>query len=187
MPIETIEFNGQQYPKFQSEGNAARWIMPFALKVCQPTGEEIGFDIGCNRKQWAMPGANCIDPSMTVSFDAYNLPTGCRSNGAFYNTALVDYIFSSHCLEHLPKWVDALDYWHSRLKPGGVCFLYLPDQSQQYWFPTSNRKHIHSFNPDVIRMYFELSRDDKQQPMWKNVFVSGVDLNNSFCCIAEKI
>jgi hypothetical protein len=186
MPIETISFNGKSYPKFQAEGNAARWVMPTALRVCQPTGTEIGFDVGCNRIEWAMPGALMVDPVCT-GWDAYNIPLPHDVSGSYAVTHYYDYCFSSHCLEHLPKWVDALDYWHSRLKSGGVCFLYLPDQSQQYWFPTSNRKHIHSFTPEVLRMYFELSKDDKQQPMWKNVFVSGVDLNNSFVAMGEKI
>ena len=168
MPIQTIEFKEGVYPHFQSEGNAAAYVIPFAQKVCKG----VGFDIGCNRIEWALPGAFAIDPILN-EYDAYNLPVRQIED--------VDYIFSSHCLEHLPHWVGALDYWHTRLKPGGVMFLYLPDFSQIYWRPWHNRKHVHCFTPEIVGAYF------KDQPgMWKNVFVSSVDLNNAFTVIAEK-
>lgn len=176
MPVETIEFNGQHYPAFQAEGNAARWIMPFALKVCQPTGKEIGVDIGCNRLEWCMPNAVPVDPVLNSNWDAYNIG---------YDAGELDYIFSSHCLEHLPNWVKALDYWHSRLKKGGVLFLYLPDVSQEYWRGWNNTKHTHHFTPELLNMYFTNTR--KEGVMWAKVFVTGVDLNNSFAVVAEKI
>jgi SAM-dependent methyltransferase len=162
--IETISHGGNQYPRFQSEGFAAQFAIPFALKICH--GE--GYDIGCNRPQWCLPGAYGIDPAINGTYDAMHLPD-----------KQVDYIFSSHCLEHLDNWVDALDYWATKIRKGGVLFLYLPDYSQSYWRPWWNRKHIHIFSPDIIRQYLN-------DLGWKNVFVSGIDLNNSFIAIAEK-
>jgi len=44
--IEIIEFQGHRYPKFQSDGNAARFCRPFALEVCKG----VGFDIGYSRE-----------------------------------------------------------------------------------------------------------------------------------------
>jgi predicted SAM-dependent methyltransferase len=92
----------------------------------------------------------------------------------------VDYIFSSHCLEHLPHWVDALDHWSSRLKSGGTLFLYLPHRSQEYWKPWNNRKHVHIFDEEMIRAYLT-------DTGYTKVCVSGVDLNNSFMAMAEKV
>lgn len=43
--METIEFNGKIYPKFQSEGFASQFAFPYAKKVCKG----VGFDVGCNR------------------------------------------------------------------------------------------------------------------------------------------
>ena len=166
--LETITFKGKTYPKFQSEGNAARFVIPFAKEVCKGAG----VDVGCNRMEWALPGAFAVDPVIDI-FDAYNFP---QIIGGY------DYIFSSHCLEHLPDWVKALDYWHDSIKSGGVVFLYLPDHSQVYWRPYHNRKHIHSFTPQIVGSYFT-----DQPEKWKNVFISGVDLNNSFTIIAEKV
>lgn len=162
--IDIILHGEKAYPKFQSEGFAARFAIPFAQQVCKGAG----YDIGCNRQEWAFPGAYPIDPAITGTYDAMNLPD-----------KQVDYIFSSHCLEHLENWVDALDYWATKMRSGGVLFLYLPDFSQTYWRVWSNRKHLHTFFPEIIGQYLK----DRG---WKNVFVSGVDLNNSFMAMAEK-
>lgn len=161
--IETIQFKDHTYPAFQSQGFAAQFAFPFAEKVCKSKG----YDIGCNRAEWCFPIAMGIDP-LLGKWDASNLP---------YTD--MDYIFSSHCLEHLPDWVAALDYWQTKLKTGGVLFLYLPHPSQQYWRPWNNRKHIHSLSPEVIKDYLT----DRG---WDKIFVSGCDLNNSFIAMAEK-
>ncbi len=163
MPIETILYRGCKYPSFQSKGFAAQFAFPFAHLVCKGSG----LDIGCNNIDWAFPGARPIDITFDDGYDAMNLPDG-----------LFDYILSSHCLEHLPDWVGALDYWKTKLDRGGVLFLYLPHPSQLYWRPYSNRKHIHILQPDHIEDYLH-------HRGWKNVFVSDRDLNNSFIAIAE--
>ena len=108
---EAVFYKGEYYPKFQTEGNASQFAIPFAKHFCSG----VGYDIGCNRLEWAFPGATPIDLLFDDPWDAYNLPD-----------EKVDYIYSSHCLEHLPDWVEALDYWASKLKSGGALFLYLP-------------------------------------------------------------
>lgn len=164
--IETVTFLDKNYPAFQTNGNAARFCMPFAVEVCKG----FGLDIGCNRAEWSLPGSVLIDPLIDPTHDAMNLP----------NIA-VDYVFSSHCLEHLPNWVDALDHWTDRIRSGGTLFLYLPDESQVYWRPYHNRKHIHQFRPEMLRDYMEGANK------YHKVFVSGVDAYNSFTVMAEKI
>lgn len=178
--MKTIEYKNKIYPAIQGEGNAAQYAIPFAKKFCQG----VGYDIGCNRLEWAFPGAQAIDLLFNDGWDAYNLPE-----------KQVDYIFSSHCLEHLPNWVDALDYWTSKLKipyqtlnkdgtvgvhNGGILFLYLPHYSQEYWRPWNNRKHLHSFVPETIIDYMT----DRG---YKNIFYSERDLLNSFMVVGEKV
>lgn len=162
--VETLYYKGETYPKFQSEGNAAQFAIPFANQVCKGRG----YDIGCSKLEWSFPKSIPIDPAMNPEYHAMKLP---------YNE--VDYIFSSHCLEHVDHWVNALDYWYENLKKGGVLFLYLPDMSQVYWRPWHNRKHVHVFTPEILYNYFY----DKG---FKNIFVSGRDLNNSFMIFGEK-
>jgi len=162
--MRTIEYNNKQYPKFQDEGNASQFAIPFAKHFCKG----VGYDIGCNRLDWAFPNAQAIDLLFDDEWEAYNLPDN-----------LVDYIYSSHCLEHLPDWVKALEYWTSKLKTGGVLFLYLPHYNQEYWRPWNNRKHLHVFTPEIIKDYMEASG-------YINVFVSEKDLNDSFMVVGEK-
>jgi SAM-dependent methyltransferase len=129
------------------------------------------------KSEWKYGNSFPIDISFDDPWDALELPKPPHGWGEYW-----DYIFSSHCLEHLPNWVEALDYWHTRLRVGGVVFLYLPDHSQTYWRPWNNRKHIHCLTPEIVGNYFL-----DQPEMWTNVFISGVDLNNSFTIIAEKV
>lgn len=161
--IPTINYKTKIYPEFQTLGNAAQFAITFAKHVC--IGK--GVDIGCNRVEWAFPGAEPVDPVIN-GYDAFNFPY-CD----------LDYIFSSHCLEHIPNWVDALDLWTSKLKSTGTLFLYLPDYSQQYWRPWNNRKHVNIFTADIISDYM-------LDAGYVKIFKSGVDLNNSFIVMGEK-
>jgi SAM-dependent methyltransferase len=161
--MEVIKFKDKVYPKFQSEGFAAKFAFPYAQQVCKG----VGFDVGCGSEEWALPGAIAIDPKLKDTGDAMNLPL-----------TNVDYIFSSHCLEHLDNWVDVLDYWSKVIVPGGVLFLYLPDFSQEYWRPWNNRKHKNIFTPEFIEAYMK--------EKYTNIFKSGVDLNSSFMIYGER-
>ena len=162
--IDTVKFGSDIYPSFQTNGNAARFVMPFAKEVLY--GE--GLDIGGGNENWKFPGARLIDLTVGDGFHATSLPD-----------QQYDYIFSSHCLEHLPDWVGVLDYWSTRIKTGGVMFLYLPHYSQKYWRPWSNRKHVNILQPQYLKDYFEARG-------WSNVFVSERDLYNSFAVMGVK-
>jgi predicted SAM-dependent methyltransferase len=162
--IDIIEFKGKLYPKFQSIGHASQFAIPFAKHVCKG----VGVDIGCMKEEWAFPGSIPVDLSFDNGFHALNLPQD-----------ELDYIFSSHCLEHILDWVSVMDYWYENLKTGGVLFLYLPDYSQEYWKPWNNRKHFNIFTPEIVYDYMK----DKG---YKNIFKSGIDLNNAFMIFGEK-
>tara|TARA_R110001583_G_scaffold67518_5_gene193053 strand:- start:2036 stop:2548 length:513 start_codon:yes stop_codon:yes gene_type:complete len=163
--IEVLEFNKNRYPKFQGEGNAAQFAIPFAQHVCKGAG----YDIGCKKIEWAFPGSTPIDIDFDDEWHALNLPE-----------KKVDYIFSSHCLEHVEvrNWVEVLDYWSTKLNPSGVIFLYLPDYSQEYWRPWNNKKHRHILQPQYLKDYFTAMK-------YYNIFVSGIDLNNAFMAMAQ--
>jgi SAM-dependent methyltransferase len=161
--METISYKEKKYPKFQSEGFASQFAFPFAKKFC--SGD--GVDVGCMKEEWKFPNSFPIDPIIN-EFHATNFP---QTN--------LDYIFSSHCLEHIADWVNVLDYWKTKLKVGGVIFLYLPHYSQEYWRPWNNRKHVNSFTPNILVDYFK----DRG---YVNIFSSDRDLNDSFIVVAEK-
>jgi len=163
--IKTIKFKDKIYPIFQTQGFAAQFAFPFAKHIC--VGK--GFDIGYSKREWKLPGATGIDLASDDEWHAMSLPG-----------EEVDYIFSSHCLEHLDNWVQALEHWISKLKVGGNLFLYLPHKTQKYWKPFNNRKHIHSLDGELIKECLE-------EFGMANIFLSSYDLNNSFYIIGEKI
>jgi SAM-dependent methyltransferase len=163
--IEIIDFNNKTYPLHQALGNGTQFAASYAKHYCKG----IGYDIGCMKKEWAFPGSIPIDISFNDGFDAHNLPLPAK----------VDYIYSSHCLEHITNWVDVLDYWYNRLKDGGVLFLYLPHYDQEYWRPWNNKKHVNIFTPEIIN-------DWMKHKGFVNIFYSGKDLNNSFMIVGEK-
>jgi SAM-dependent methyltransferase len=133
-----FDYKGTLYPDYIKFGNACQFIAPTALQFCRGKG----LDVGAGK--WPLHGATPID--MSEGGDAMQLPKGP-----------FDFIFSSHCLEHLENPVAALEHWKDRLKPGGVLFLYLPHPDMRYWRPQHNRKHLHLFWPaDVSEMLVDL-------------------------------
>lgn len=126
-----FEYNGRLYPEFIKFGNGCQYVTPIAMQFC--TGQ--GLDVGAGR--WPLPGA--IPVELAEGGDAMELP-----HGQF------DFVFSSHCLEHLVNPVAALEHWRSRIRPGGVLFLYLPHPDMEYWLPQNCRKHLHSWQPEAM-------------------------------------
>lgn len=122
------EYRGSLYPDYLKQGNACQHITPTALKFCRGRG----LDVGCG--PWPLPGATPVE--LRDGGDAMSLPEGPH-----------DFIFSSHCLEHLPNPIAALEHWKGRLRFAGVLFLYLPHPDMQYWLPQNCRKHLHSWMP----------------------------------------
>lgn len=125
-------FEGDVYPDYLRRGNAMQYIAPTALQYCVGRG----LDVGCS--EWPLPGA--IGVELRQGGDAYAVPRDPDALGW-------DYVFSSHCLEHLADPIRALEHWIDVLRPGGSLFLYLPHPAQKYWRPERCRKHLHSWEP----------------------------------------
>lgn len=160
--IKTINYKNKTYPQFQTYGNASQFAVPYAKYFCNG----IGVDVGCKKTQWSFPGSMPVDLQFKNQYHALNLPQN------------LDYIYSSHCLQHTEDWVAVMQYWYKSLKEKGILFLYLPDYSQQYWRPWNNKKHKHVLHKQVIKDYM--------QEKYINVFCSQVDLNNSYMIVGEK-
>jgi SAM-dependent methyltransferase len=136
------KYRGVLYPDYINRGNAAENIRSTALKYCIGSGLDIGAD------RWPFPGANPV----------YNEP----HRNAYVLTdvpdASQDYVHSSHCLEHLERWQDALQLWVKKIKPGGYLFLYLPHEEMKLWNPGSPWvKDGHKWQPTVavLRPFLE--------------------------------
>jgi len=164
--IETLYNCDQLIPKFVNSNFSSRFIFPFALEVCKGTG----YDIGSGSIEWSLPGSIPIDPLIDSKYNDLNLPDG-----------EVDYIFSSHCLEHVDSWVNTLRYWNTKLKSGGVLFLYLPTYDKVSWRPWINWAHKHILSPSIIKDFLI------HEGCYRNIFVSERDLLYSFSVMCEKI
>ena len=93
--MQVVDYKGDTYPHFQAIGNASQFAIPFAMYVCNG----YGYDVGCMKQEWAFPNSVPIDLSFNNGWEADKLPP-----------LDPDYIFSSHCLEHVPDWVATMDY-----------------------------------------------------------------------------
>ena len=137
----TFTYKDKIYPVYIKNGNAVNHIETTAKEFCIGKGLDIGGFYG-----WTLKGSipiNIIDNSLP--YDAFNIPDGEEW----------DYIFSSHCLEHLVDPIKALEYWMSKIKSGGCVYLYLPHPDMEYWLPQNNKKHLHSWYPEEMRIIFK--------------------------------
>src|SRR3989338_2336729 len=113
-------YQGQFYPDYLTIGGAGHAIFDVAMRYCQGKGVDVGAGL------WPLPGSTPVDLER-------GLGRG-KSISDFADESL-DYIFSSHCLEHIEDWRPALDLWVKKLRPGGTLFLYLPHPDCAIWHP----------------------------------------------------
>ena len=129
------EYEGVQYPDILRQGNACAQISDIAAKYCVG----VGLDIGAG----AYPFSNAFPIRDSVNYDYFNgkqirkkqavSDAICAYNLSCFVDGSLDYVFSSHCLEHLDRPWDALSLWTKKLKPGGIIFLYLPHPDMKLW------------------------------------------------------
>jgi SAM-dependent methyltransferase len=132
------EYDGKFYPDYLTVGGAIFGIVRTAKKYCSGTGVDIG------ASAWPFPGAVPIDPSYgpgatTIS----DIPPNSQ-----------DYVFSSHTLEHIADWQSALKEWISKVRPGGLLFIYLPHPDCGLWRkenPFMARHHAWVPTPQIVK------------------------------------
>lgn len=116
-------YEGEFYPDYLTVGGNTFAIQRTALKYCKGQGLDIG------ASYWPLPGSTPIDtetgPGTANRIE--NIPENSQN-----------YVFSSHCLEHIENWEEALDVWINKLKQSGILFLYLPHPACKLW---------HMYNP----------------------------------------
>lgn len=115
-------YEGRFYPDYLFVGGASFAIERVARRYCTGAGLDIGAGL------WPLPGA--------IAVDLERGPGHGRSLDDFADRSQ-DYVFSSHCLEHISDWQAALRAWVGKLKRGGRLFLYLPHPECAIWRPGS--------------------------------------------------
>jgi predicted SAM-dependent methyltransferase len=113
------------------------------LKYC----EGYGVDLGCGDDKIKSEAIG-----VDTKFDGWNL-----NEKLYFFNSVFDYVYSSHCLEHLIDYKRALTDWVRILKPGGHIILYLPhaDYYKYKILPNGdiefNPEHLHEFRPaDIV-------------------------------------
>jgi|SRR6266508_1148178 len=155
------------YPDYLTEGAASGAILREALKFCRGRGVDVGAGF------WPLPGA--------IPIDLERGPGAGRSVNEFAEGSL-DYVFSSHCLEHIENWREALEEWASKVRVDGVLFLYLPHPDCAIWLPGSpfvGNGHKWSPTPEVIKqaiteLSFRVVASDDGPDVMQSFYVCGV-------------
>lgn len=132
------EWNGKFYPDYLTIGGACYGAFRIAKKWCQ--GE--GVDVGAGG--WPFPGSKPIDPSW--------YPNGLKLEMVMPNSQ--DYVFTSHTLEHIKDWQKAITDFVSKIKVGGVLFIYLPHPECGLWRmenPFMRQHHEWVPEPPIIK------------------------------------
>ena len=85
-----------------------------------------GLDIGC--------GNDPILPTV----QPFDLPHGDANHITQYVKKSFDFVFSSHCLEHMHDPMAAVEGWYQLVKPGGYLVIIVPDEDlyEQGRFPS---------------------------------------------------
>lgn len=90
---------------------------------------------------------------------------------SLFASASMDFVFSSHLLEHIIDYKAALKEWWRVIKQGGCLALYLPHKE---FYPNigtlgANATHVHDFMPaDIIDAMNELSGWDLEECQDRN-------------------
>jgi SAM-dependent methyltransferase len=119
-----------------------------------------GIDIGCGPDP-VTPDVRCFD-----------MADGDANHITKYVQDTFDFVYASHCLEHMHKPREAILEWWKLVKPGGHLFVLVPDEDlyEMGVFPSR-------FNPDH-KATFTLSKSNSWSPVSINVLDLAKSLPN---------
>lgn len=121
----------------------------FFEKYMSGHGVDIGYRGGNADNLPILPSAIGVD----IGFRGYDGVTLPFPSGQF------DYVYSSHCLEHVLKPFECLREWHRVLKDGGYLIVVVPHQylyEKKAIMPSRfSREHLRFFTPSKLLEYVE--------------------------------
>lgn len=120
-----------------------------------------GIDIGCGQDP-VLPGVRRFD-----------IEHGDAQHITRYVHETFDFVYSSHCLEHMSDPIKALQEWWTLVKPCGYLFIIVPDEDlyEQGVFPSR-------FNPDH-KATFTIAKYKSWSPVSYNLLEIGLQLPGS--------
>jgi len=141
------------------QGNESAKIKHLALRWLRGRG----LDLGCGPFK-IIPTAIGVDNGHHWGHQQAQAPyvsTPTCEKLDMFGDGTMDYVFSSHLLEHIQNYHAALAEWWRVLKPGGYLILYLPhaDLYPNIGKPGANPDHKHDYRPeDIIRRMVMLGK-----------------------------
>lgn len=117
-----------------------------------------GVDLGCGTCK-AFPHFIGVDSLKDKELFGHNIRPDIRadisspSDMAIFADGSLDFVFSSHALEHMDDYKAVLRLWWSKVKEGGNMVLLLPHKDfypQRGTHPQANPDHKFDFHPDDI-------------------------------------
>jgi ADP-heptose:LPS heptosyltransferase/predicted SAM-dependent methyltransferase len=114
-----------------------------------------GLDLGCGPSK-AFPHFIGVDNYTDTHLFGVQMKPDVVCNVTkldIFGSASMDFVYSSHCLEHLQDYKAALKEWWRVVRPGGHLCLYLPHKEfyPNVGKPHANPDHKHDFMPaDIV-------------------------------------
>lgn len=168
---EMVDVGDNKYPAYLNKGNANQFIAHIATRYCIGRG----LDIGAGR--WPVK----LHHGMAIPVDfGQEINDGVTLPGVAPNSQ--DFIFSSHCLEHLTEWQNALARWFEVLRPGGRLLLFLPHPNFKPWTPGGCWVSGHMWAPE----HDSLCKFLQTKGFVIEASNPGPDLYQSFHIVAQK-
>lgn len=125
----------KHYPEYMKHGNAAQFVLSIAEPFCKGVGVDVGASI------WPVFSARAIEDNKDEN--AYSINESDES---------LDFVFSSHLLEHLDRPAIALNEWSRVLKKGGHMFIYVPHPACKMWNSNILSHHLWDPSPDELNI-----------------------------------
>ncbi|MBI2428141.1 MAG: methyltransferase domain-containing protein [Ignavibacteriales bacterium] len=126
-------YGKEYYPDYITVGGNSLAIQRVALEYCKGKGIDVGASF------WPLKGATPVDiaSGAGVANRIEDIPAESQN-----------FVFSSHCLEHIAEWETAIDEWIGKLKKGGTLFLYLPHPECKLWHRSNPlMADLHAWTP----------------------------------------
>jgi ubiquinone/menaquinone biosynthesis C-methylase UbiE len=117
---------------------------PFQMLLSRASPSALGLEIGAHTNPVAGLSPYYTDAVVDFAGSAGRVDFLSDARALPLPDNTLDYLVSSHVLEHLPDPIAALHEWHRVLRPGGLLYLVVPDK--RYTFdqprPITTAEHL---------------------------------------------
>lgn len=152
-----VNYSREESSALIAEANAALLrAAPNGYKVEQLNGINVGAG-----SRWISPHITPVDVTRR-HFNPHKNPKSrsCLLSGATplpFRDSSLDFIISSHSLEHIANPIPVVRYWIRLLKPGGGIGIILPDYRYTWDARHDRSKWGHKWNPcpELLRLVYE--------------------------------